>query len=223
LTGCSDSWEDKYTNVAFEAVSGVHLAVSPDTLVFSSQSSSQQLDISSNSRWTAQSSAGWLTLSSSSGKGNASLTVTAESNISSTQQRTATVTISNGVTTHAISVAQAGVQPPVVSPVTTSSISKHAATCTVSATSPDLDITEYGLCYSNQFDAPSQANADVVSQSGGGRSVTYDFKLSKLVSKSTYYVRPYIVTALGVTYGPTTQFITPPSVPEEGDNVTPVD
>ncbi len=305
---CSDSWNDKYLELAFEATSAATLSVNADVLEFPDHASSQQVEIRSNSRWTAVSSANWLTLSSNYGNRDANLTVSAEVNTSTTQERTGNITISNGVKSFTVSVKQlakqeslevsplslsysfnggqeainvsanvswtvissaswltvskdaeglsfsvtaaknistdsrqatitvkgismnksievmqTGVQAPSIDKLTILDITKHEATCRISANSHNIDITEYGICYSSMFQTPNQANADVLNQTGAWKNLSHDFRLTGLSSRTTYYVRPYIVTELGTLFGETVQFTTPASAPNEGDNGIPKD
>ena len=77
------------------------------SLSFSSSYERKTLIISSNTSWTAQSSETWLTVSQSSGEKNATVTVRADDNTSTTQ-RTATITVSGGGITRTVDVTQAG-------------------------------------------------------------------------------------------------------------------
>ena len=308
-TACSTSWDEQFADTPFEATVNASLAVGTERLEFPDEAATQHIDIAATGYWTATTSAGWLQLGTTHGKGNASLSVTAEANKSTTQSRNATVTISNGTASYTVSVSQAtmtemlrivdtstlvhyypggsnevavesnvawsvssnaswltvskneagtgftivvgqnisintreatvtvrgvglssslsvfqyGVVPPTLSEVSTLSIAKHSATCRFNYYSEDLDVTEYGICYSNTASPPDKSNAETVQQSGSGHSGNPSFDISDLKSKTTYYVRAYIVTAIGTQYGETTQFTTPASAPNEDDNGTPQD
>ena len=284
------------------------LDVNPKTVEFSSQGGSSTISVEANVEWTLTSSATWLKLSATQGKGNASITVTAEANTSTTQGRTATITLSSGsdmrkvevsqavmkeilkvtpqtlaysfqggsksvtveanvewkienvpswltvkknaqgtgftveaqqnistssrqatftvegVTLNAtIKVEQTGVNAPTIGALSVTGITKHEAVCQVKASSADIDITQYGICYSSTQSAPTKESGSVLSADGGGKSVDHAFTLTGLLSKTTYYVRPYVVTALGTQYGETVKFTTKVSTPNEGDNPTPED
>lgn len=308
-TACSSSWEDQFDDTPFEATVDASLTVGTEKLEFTDEASTQNIDIAAKGYWTATTSAGWLQLGMTSGKGNASLSVTTEANKSTTQLRTATITISNGTATYTVSVSQAtmtemlkivdstplahnyqggsnevavesnvawsvssnaswlavsknetgtgfrvevgqnisintreavitvrgvgmsstlsvtqyGVVPPTLSEISTSNIAKHSATCRFTYNSEDLDVTEYGICYSNTATTPDKSNAKTMKLSEGGHSGNPSFDISDLKSKTTYYVRAYIVTVIGTQYGETTQFTTPASAPNEDDNGTPQD
>ena len=308
VISCSSSWEEQYNETPFEVMPSVPLNVSSEVLEFPETSSSQQLAVSTSNYWTAKCSASWLQLSSAMGKGDAVLTVSAEANPSTTQQRTATITISVGfesrtvhvtqatmaeilqvstdqlsysfwgnayevtvssnvnwtVTSnagwltvskhgdgkaftvnaaqnlstqqrqatvtvrgiglsHAIPVIQGAVSAPTLTAPNTTEVTKHTAVCRFSFTSADLDVTEYGLCYSSTTNSPDKANAQVLGLPGGGRGGDPSITISGLTSKTTYYVRAYILTGLGIQYSETVQFTTPVSVPNEDDNQTPQD
>ena len=87
------------------------LAVSTTSLSFSADGGQQSLTITSNIEWTVSSSASWLAVSSASGSNNAVITTTAAAN-STTNQRTATITISGtDVTSIIVNVTQEASTP----------------------------------------------------------------------------------------------------------------
>lgn len=85
------------------------LMVSSNTLdIAAPNNSTTAFDITSNINWTASSDQTWLTLDNTGGSGNATITLTAELN-PSTSPRNAIVTVSGvWVTTQSITVTQAG-------------------------------------------------------------------------------------------------------------------
>lgn len=85
------------------------LRVDPNSGVFGGGSDSKSVVLYSSSAWTASSNASWLTMSSSSGVGNASLTIRTSQN-QSTSQRSGTITFNNtqGATATYIASQQAG-------------------------------------------------------------------------------------------------------------------
>ena len=84
------------------------LSVSPSSLNYTAKGGSKTVTVTSNTSWTATSSANWLTISPASGSNNGTITAVATANTSSSQ-RTATITISgNGVSARTVSVTQAG-------------------------------------------------------------------------------------------------------------------
>ena len=307
-TACSSSWEDQFDDTPFEATVDASLTVGTEKLEFTDEASTQNIDIAAKGYWTATTSANWLKLGMTHGKGNASLGVSVDANMSTTQSRTATISVSNGLVTHSVSVtqehmtellqtarnelsygfqggtdnvgvesnvawtvsssaswvtvnrnqegtgfsvtaqqnistnarqatitvkgvtlnrtitvSQGAVRVPNVAELVVNGVTKHTANCKMEASSSDLEIIEYGICYSNVASTPTVDNAVVLKQDGGGRNVLHVFNLTDLTSKTTYYVRPYVVTSLGRQYGEIVRFTTPVSAPNEGDNGTPQD
>ncbi len=68
------------------------LSVSPTSMTFTAKAESKIFSVTSNTSWTATSSADWVLLSATSGSGDAQVTVSAEENTVRTQ-RTATITV----------------------------------------------------------------------------------------------------------------------------------
>jgi len=77
------------------------------TLLFSAHGGSESLSFTSEQSWTAKSDASWLTVSPSSGKGNGTLSVTAQANTSS-KSRTGNITLGSGSQSVQIAVTQDG-------------------------------------------------------------------------------------------------------------------
>ncbi|MBO7133458.1 MAG: C10 family peptidase [Bacteroidales bacterium] len=116
------SWGDMYTNWQELDISmyvlptvcptgttpSYNLTVSPSSLSYTADGASKTVNVTSNTSWTATSSASWLTISPASGTNNGTITAVAAANTSSSQ-RTATITVSGGGITRTVSVTQAGV------------------------------------------------------------------------------------------------------------------
>ena len=102
----------------------LHFSLTPTTINFPATSSSETLSVTANQPWTATTSDVWLTLSNTSGEGDATLSLTAEENTSITS-RTGTVTFQTGATTYTVSVTQEGATP--VFEVTPTSLSYSAS------------------------------------------------------------------------------------------------
>lgn len=111
---------------------------------------------------------------------------------------------------------------PSVSEVSVGDITKHSATLSFAFSSASVDVTEYGVCYSSSSNAPTK-NDNALVQQGGGRGGNPSFEVSGLASKTTYYVRAFVVSVLGTQYGEAIEFTTQISAPNEGDNGTPQD
>jgi hypothetical protein len=83
------------------------LTVSASSLDFASAGSTRTLDVSSNTTWTAVSSASWATVSTVYGNGDETLTVTVTTN-SGASPRTATLTISGSGISRTVNITQTG-------------------------------------------------------------------------------------------------------------------
>ncbi len=80
------------------------LEVAPESLEFAKAGESKNVTITSNADWTAAASKTWVTVGSASGKGNATLAVTAAANDGA--ERTATVTITAGTIVKTVAISQ---------------------------------------------------------------------------------------------------------------------
>ena len=117
-----------------------------------------------------------------------------------------------------ITVSQGAPKEPTVGSLTVSDITKTTATCKFTFNSSDLSVIRCGVLYG--LTENSLTNKIVASKSS--YSGTGSFSLSGLTHNTTYYVRPYVETSVGITYGSTVQFTTAKIIsPDEGDNPTP--
>ncbi|RRD60075.1 leucine-rich repeat domain-containing protein, partial [Tannerella forsythia] len=98
------------------------LSVSPATLDFVAAGEGKVLTVTSNTSWTAVSSAAWLTLSAGSGTNAGSITATAAAN-EATSVRTATITFTADTVTRIVTVTQAAASAPPPPPAPTLSVS----------------------------------------------------------------------------------------------------
>ena len=86
------------------------MTVSPNTFTLSSDGDSQVLKIQSNTSWLITGASGWLSLSSSSGKGNASVVLTAQESKDIDERKcTLIVQSEGGEISEPVSVVQQGV------------------------------------------------------------------------------------------------------------------
>ena len=108
-------------------------SVTPTSATFTSSGGNKTLTVTSNQAWTASSDAAWLTLSETSGTGNATLSVTAETN-NATSSRSGTVTFKAGGTSYTVSISQEGA-------ASTFSVTPTSASFTSSGGSVTLTIT----------------------------------------------------------------------------------
>ena len=111
-----------------------NLTVNPSSLSYTAAGESKTVTVTSNTSWTATSSANWLTVSPASGSNNGTITAVAAANTSSSQ-RTATITVSGSGITRTISVTQAGVSYNLTVNPTSLSYTANGETKTVTVTS----------------------------------------------------------------------------------------
>ena len=139
------------------------LSVSANTLMIgASAGSTKTFDITSNIGWTTASSQSWLTLSSASGLGNATITLTATANLSQAA-RTAIITVSGtGVSTRTITVTQDAATPVLTVSTNTLSIGALAgSTKTFDITSNISWITASGQNWLTLSSASGSGNATI--------------------------------------------------------------
>lgn len=101
-------WDLDISMYILPTVCPSRLRVDPESLDFEPYGESKTASVFSNTIWSAESSAEWLTISPNSGSANGTITVEAAENIS-TESRTATITVSGtNVENKTISVTQGG-------------------------------------------------------------------------------------------------------------------
>ena len=191
------------------------LKVNKSSLDFTYQSGSSSITVDANVDWTATSDANWCMLS----KTSSGFTVTVQAN-NSYIPRTAKISVKNSSVSNSpvITVSQGAPKEPTVGSLTVSDITKTTATCKFTFNSSDLSVIKCGVYYGlAENSLTNDIYASKSSYSGSG-----SFSLSGLTHNTTYYVRPYVETSVGITYGSTVQFTTENIIsPDEGDNPTP--
>lgn len=212
---------DSFTEIkitATQSPSDVILKLSQRSLQFSYNSGSASIGVESNVDWTVSSDADWCKASASSNYDQISVNV---ENNNSYSTRTANITVKAGAVSSVVSVTQGCPNPPVLDALSVSSITKTSAYCMFSFTSKDLIVTRTGVCYSSVETKPTTNDSNVYT-SESAYSSTSSHNLSGLKENTTYYVRPYVVTSAGTTYGNAVHFTTlKTNSPGEGDNPTP--
>ena len=148
------------------------------------------------------------------------LRISAERNNSYTS-RTATVTVKGITATASIKVNQAAPQKPTLGELQISNITKTSAEGKFTYDSQSLRVERRGLCYSSTNKEPTTAD-EFIYTSSSAYSGTSSHSLSNLKENTRYYVRPYVITAAGTTYGTVVSFTTQKAnSPNEDDNPTP--
>ena len=102
LTACNQTLEE---GVEYEAIKS-ELEVSVSELDLQWEAQSQDIRITCNSYWVAETKTSWLSLSPKNGKGNGSLQVVVGANSSGTTQRSGVIEITDGIRTIQVNVNQ---------------------------------------------------------------------------------------------------------------------
>ena len=189
------------------------ITVSKSNLDFTYKGGSSSVNVESNVEWTASSDASWSALS----KTSSGITVNVQSN-NSYSSRSSNITIKYSSLSTTIKVSQSAPKEPTLGKLTVSDITKTTANCSFTFNSSDLSVIRYGVTYGlTENSLTNDIYASKSSYSG-----TASFNLSGLTQNTTYYVRPYVETSVGTTYGNVVQFTTLNIIsPNEGDNPTP--
>jgi len=194
----------------------VTITVSKSDLDFTYIGGSSSISVESNVDWTASSDANWCTLS----KTSSGITATVPAN-NSYSPRTAKIAIKYSSVSTIVNVSQSAPKEPTVDALTVSGITKTTANCQFSYNSSDLKVQKRGVCYSSTNSLPTTSDKSYET-SVSTYSGTASFNLSGLTLNTTYYVRPYVETSVGITYGNVVQFTTLSIIsPNESDNPTP--
>ena len=194
------------------------LKVNKSSLDFAYGGGSSSISVESNVDWTASSDANWCKLSTTSSK----ITVTVQSN-DSYLPRTANITFKNALllSPPVIKVSQNAPKEPIIGTLTISDVAKTTANCKFTYNSSDLSVIRTGICYSATESDPTMSDQNIYS-SVSAYSGNAFHALIGLTHNTTYYVRPYVTTSIGTTYGSVFSFTTVKiNSPEESDNPTP--
>lgn len=194
------------------------LSVSQEVIEAGYSGNSYYVDVTSNGEWTVSSDADWCTASIS---GNSVRIYVYDNNSYAT--RMASVTVNGNTLSQTIQVNQAAPTEPSIWGFSISNLSKTSAEATFSYNSSDLYLSRYGVCYSKNEKEPTISNGYAISYWTSAKSrsnLTMTF--TGLAENTSYYVRPFVETAAGITYGSTSQFTTlKANSPNEEDNPTP--
>ncbi|MDR0436784.1 MAG: BACON domain-containing protein [Bacteroidales bacterium] len=108
-SGSGNSTTYRIDNFVFGNAGISTLTVNPTSLSFVASTEQKTVAVTSNTTWTASSSADWCTVTPTSGDGNGTLTVTVTENTGSTRHASITVATTNGAVSRTITVSQGGV------------------------------------------------------------------------------------------------------------------
>lgn len=198
----------------------IELTVNPQAVTATATDTEKTFAVVCNADWTATVADDWLTLSPiSATQTDRELRVSFEPNHEQ-RERSTTITISAGTRKSLIvSFTQQAATLPVITSLQAASVERREATFIVGYES-QFPVTEYGLCYSQTNSQPTQSDA-VVSAQGGKQSEATTLTLTGLESGSTYHVRAYARSVVGLVYSDAVTISTAGSVPGEDDNPMP--
>jgi hypothetical protein len=176
-----------------------------------------QFNIVGDAQWTIASNKNWATPNTMSGAGNASISVALADNTSE-EAREATITVSSNSKSETVTIRQGTATKPTVSALNANYDGKTSAVVNFSYNSM-FPVTEYGVCY-NTTGQPTVSDAHQ-SETGNATQGTTTVSLTGLSYSTTYYVRAYARSAVGITYSESTSFTTANNWPGGDDNTPP--
>ena len=176
-----------------------------------------QFNIIGDAQWTIASNKNWATPNTMSGAGNASISVALADNTSE-EAREATITVSSNSKSETVTIRQGAATKPTVSALNANYDGKTSAVVSFSYNSM-FPVTEYGVCY-NTTGQPTVSDAHQ-SEAGNATQGTTTVSLTGLSYSTTYYVRAYARSAVGITYSESTSFTTANNWPGGDDNTPP--
>lgn len=206
---CASTWDEP--NLPLEATDSYYLHVNSETIEIPQSGSEQKIPITSKCYWTTRvlPNSEWISLSRNFGKGDDTLTISVAANISTTEIRSGTVFFNNGIEDCGqVTIIQEGADRPTISAIHFSNTSNTSTNCRFSFSSNHVVITEYGICYSSSTVKPEMGSSSMKKENYNGKNGDPRFSLTSLRKKTTYYVRAFVVSSLGIQYGNTYQFIT---------------
>lgn len=204
-----------------QAGRSTEFSVTPTSLSSGAVANSVSFNIVGDALWTAKSNHSWATLSDATGGGNKTITVSLSDNVNEAS-RTAEITISSSSKSEKVIITQAGGSKPNIAEIKSSDITDVTQSSAVVAFSytSQFPVLEYGVCYSSQNSTPS-LNDSHLSGTGSALQDSKSFKISNLSPGTTYYVRAYAKSSVGIQYSNVVSFTTISDVPGGDDNVTP--
>jgi len=159
--------------------------------------------------WTAVSNQPWVTLSATSGTGNATITATIAENTAFTS-RSATIIVtapSAASSPRSISVSQAGrIQAPVLTTAAATNITSSSAQLGGAVTSQgSATVTVRGVCFAK---TPTPTTADTCVNAEVAGLGAFTVGASNLSASTLYHARAFATSTAGTAYGQSIQFTT---------------
>jgi len=218
LTITTNSGEHRvYVGISQEAKITT-LDVTPATIDATALAGSYTVQITGTATWTANSNQSWAKIDKSNSKGDATLTVTCEDNASLTE-RVAIINVVYARKTFSVIVTQAAGTVPALTTVEAIDPTKEGVTLKSSYTS-EFPVTEYGFCYGTTVD-PTVNGTKASFNGNEATSGDINASLSNLTAATTYYVRAYAISKVGIAYSSNVSFTTIGKLPTYDDNDRP--
>lgn len=197
-----------------------YVRLTPSSLpTFSNSGGYQDVTITSNTTWNVSVSEDWVKCSVDKDGKNGSVRITVDPNTSK-EGREAVVEIKGEEVVEKLTIKQEGNTATNFSVLQITDVTKNSAVVKFSFDSGS-DVISYGVCYA-KIDNPDISNAlGNVSETGTSKQWTASLTLTGLEQSTTYYVRAYVITAMGTQYSDSQSFTTASGSPGSDDNVTP--
>jgi len=176
-----------------------------------------QFNIIGDAQWAISSNKNWATPNAMSGEGNANIIVSLSDNTSE-GTREAVITVTSNTKSETVTIRQSAGAKPTITAVNVNYDNKNSAIVSFSYSSM-FPVTEFGVCY-NSTGQPTINDAHQ-SESGDTTQGSPSISLAGLTYGTTYYVRAYAKSAVGIQYSESVSFTTANDWPGGDDNVTP--
>ena len=198
----------------------VSLTVTPRNVTATATDTLKTFVVDCNDDWRATAADDWPTLIRISGTQADTLKVRFSQNYEQQPRSTTIIIRAGSQKSDSVSLSQDAATLPDIRRFQAASVERYEATFIVDYESQQFPVTEYGLCYSQTNVQPTQSDA-VVSAQGGKLSEATTLTLTGLESGSTYHVRAYARSVVGLVYSDAVTISTAGSVPGEDDNPMP--
>lgn len=197
-----------------------YIKLTPSSLPdFSNAGGYQDVSITSNTNWNVTASKDWVKCSVDKDGNNGRVRITVDLNTEK-EGREAVVEFKGEEAVEKLTIKQEGNTATTFSVLQITDVTKNSAVVKFSYDSGS-DVISYGVCYA-KIDNPDISNAlGNVSETGSSRQWTASLTLSGLEQSTTYFVRAYVITAMGTQYSDSQSFTTASGTPGSDDNVTP--
>ena len=207
----------KQLTVKQQADTSTDFRLSASELSANAPSGTVQFNITGDAQWTISSDKSWATPGTMYGEGNAIITVSLADNTSE-EEREAVITVSSNTKSEKVTIRQEAGTKPTLTSLHVNYDEKNSAVVSFSYSSM-FPVTEYGVCYSTT----GQPTIDDAHQTESGTATqgTASITLTGLAYSTTYYVRAYAKSAVGIQYSESVSFTTVNNWPGGDDNVTP--